>query len=108
MVYCDKEHIAKIIKNYRRKACMTQFEFAERIGISEKHLSKIETGKNFPALDNFLKMVELLNIPLYEFGLNINENDSEKKINLLKIINTLPEKNLDAYEDIMKTLSKWI
>lgn len=108
MVYCDKEYVAKIIKNYRKKAKLTQFELAEKIGISEKHLSKIETGKNFPALDNFLKMAEILCIPFSEFGLDNKDKDSFKKLNLLKIVNTLPDKKLDAFEDIILTLKRWI
>mgnify|MGYP002624546757 CR=1 FL=1 len=41
------ENIAKIIRNARRDANLTQLELAEKIGISEKHMSKIETGKSF-------------------------------------------------------------
>ena len=49
----DKKVIAQIIQDSRRKAGLKQSELAEKIGISEKHLSKIETGKNYPALDTF-------------------------------------------------------
>ena len=40
----NKETIAKVIKNKRQESNLTQIELAEKIGISEKHMSKIETG----------------------------------------------------------------
>ena len=55
MTFSDK------IKRAREVMKMTQYELAEKIGISEKHLSKIETGKNYPALDTFLKILLLHN-----------------------------------------------
>ena len=56
MLYFDKTFIADKIKYRRKKLGLTQSELAEKIGISEKHLSKIETGKNYPSLDNFFKI----------------------------------------------------
>ena len=50
----DKKYIAQILQNARKQKHLKQSELAEMIGISEKHLSKIETGKNYPSLDNFL------------------------------------------------------
>ncbi|MDO5437120.1 MAG: helix-turn-helix transcriptional regulator [bacterium] len=69
MFYCDKEFVGKTIQELRKKAGIKQNELAEKIGISEKHLSKIETGKNYPALDNFLKMAAILNFNLENFGI---------------------------------------
>ena len=57
-MYINKEIVARVIQNARRKAKLTQAELAEKVGISEKHLSKIETGKNYPALDTFLKILD--------------------------------------------------
>ena len=68
MIYSDKEFIGKTIQNIRKRANIKQNELAEKIGISEKHLSKIETGKNLPSLDNFLKMAEVLKFSLDDFG----------------------------------------
>lgn len=51
----DKKYIAKILQNARKEKGLKQSQLAEKIGISEKHLSKIETGKNYLALDNFFK-----------------------------------------------------
>lgn len=102
----DKKYVAQIIQNARRKAGLKQSELAEKVGISEKHLSKIETGKNYPALDNFFKIIEALNLSLYDFGLVTSSNTYPKKLFLQKIINTSNEKQLDVYADIINSLQK--
>ncbi len=104
----DKKYIAQIIQNARKKQGLKQSQLAEKIGISEKHLSKIETGKNYPALDNFLKIIKILNISIKDLGLNDTDEVSEQKIYLRKIINTSSEKQLKIYIDMINTLQKYI
>ncbi len=104
----DKKHIAQIIQDARRKAKLTQAELAEQIGISEKHLSKIETGKNYPALDTFLKILSTLNLTLGDFGLHgVTEKSSNKKF-LQNIIDTSSEKQLNAFVDVITALVKHV
>ena len=62
MVFCDKEFIGNKIKEFRKKAKLTQAQLAEKIGLSETHMSKIETGTNTPTLENFLRIAEVLNL----------------------------------------------
>lgn len=107
MVYCDKEYIAQVIKNARKQKGLKQSQLAEQVGISEKHLSKIETGKNYPALDNFFKIVEVLSLSLADFGLDDKNTISEKKQNLQKIINIASEKQIDIYTDMIGTVRKY-
>lgn len=101
MIYSDKKFIAEKIKKARKKVNLKQSELAEKIGISEKHLSKIETGKNFPALDNFLKLVEVLNLNLNDFGINISSSISKEKEQLVKIILSSSAEETKAYLDII-------
>ena len=104
----SKEVIAQVIQEARRNAGLKQSELAEKIGISEKHLSKIERAKYYPALDTFLRILKVLNLTLSDFGLQyICENYSTKKI-LQNIIETSSEKQLDIYADMITTLSKHI
>lgn len=106
MIYCDKEYIANIIQKARKEKGLKQSELAEKIGISEKHLSKIETGKNYPALDNFLKIIEVLDLSLKDFGLNSSKEASANKIKLQKLINTASEKQINVYLEILESLEK--
>lgn len=104
----DKKYIAQVIQDARRKAGLKQSELAEKINISEKHLSKIETGKNYPALDTFLKIIDVLNLSLGDFGFNPIASDQPNKLLLQKIINSSNEKQLDFYADIISTIKKHI
>lgn len=104
----DKKTIAKVIKNARRNAKLTQAELAEKIGISEKHLSKIETGKNYPALDTFFRIINILNLSLGDFGFNNLAETYPNKEFLQKIINSSSKKQIDTYADIMSAVIKHI
>lgn len=104
----DKKHIAQIIQETRRKAGLKQSELAEKIGISEKHLSKIETGKNYPALDTFLKILDTLDLTLGDFGLNNTSDSYPNKMFLQKVINTSSEKQLDACAEVVMALLKHV
>jgi len=104
----DKEYIASVLKNARKRANMKQSQLAEMVGISEKHLSKIETGKNYPSLDNFLKMIQILNISYEELGLNIRKTEFRQKEEVVKIINSSSQKEIEAYLDLIITMRKHI
>lgn len=104
----DKKIIAQVIQDARRKKGLKQSELAEKIGISEKHLSKIGTGKNYPALDTFLKILSVLNLTLGDFGLNNIEETYPNKILLQKIINTSSKKQLDACAEVITALLKHV
>ena len=106
MIYSDKEFIGKTIQTIRKRANIKQSELAEKIGISEKHLSKIETGKNLPSLDNFLKMAEVLNFSLNDFGIKSNIYNSEYKKTLIKIAHCASDYEARAYCEIIDTLNK--
>ncbi len=104
----DKKYIAQIIQNARRKEGLKQSELAEKIGISEKHLSKIETGKNYPALDTFLKLLNVLNLPLGDFGLQNISESYPNKLFLQKVINNSSKEQLDACADVISALLKHV
>ena len=108
MMCCDKEYIAKVIQNARKRKGLKQSQLAEKIGISEKHLSKIETGKNYPALDNFFKMIDVLNLSLNDFGIDTKEAGSSQKQQLQKVINTSSEEQIAIYADVIDALQKHI
>ena len=107
-MYDDKEFIGKTLQEIRKRAKMTQSELAERVGISDKHLSKIETGKNLPSLNNFLKMAEVMKFSLDEFGIKSKISENNLKEKLLKAIYSASDKELAAYSKIIVTLDEII
>lgn len=106
MLYDDKKFIGKTIQTLRKNANLKQNELAEKIGISEKHLSKIETGKNLPSLDNFLKMAEILKFSLDDFGIKSKKYEDKNKIQLLKMVYSATEQEAQSYCDMLNTLNK--
>lgn len=107
MVYCDKEYIGKVIKQARKNKNLKQSQLAEMVGMSEKHLSKIESGKNYLVLDNFLKIAEILDLSMADFGISSSIELSEKQQYLQKIINTASDKQLDIFVDVVSVLQKY-
>ncbi len=56
----SKGSIGKRIANIRKAAGLTQAELSERIGISEKYLSRIECGKQVPSIIVIARICEAL------------------------------------------------
>jgi len=66
-----KKLLGKKIREYRQKYGLTQFQLAEKLGIDDKHLSRIELGKNMPQAAVIAKLAEVFNIEvhnLFEFS----------------------------------------
>ena len=101
----DKKIIGKTIKALRHNAGLTQSQLAEKVGLSEKHISKIEQGANLPALDNFLKIADLLQINIPEFGV-ISDNQSPIRKEVLRLISTANDEELTLYRDILLSIKR--
>jgi len=93
------------IKELRKGRSMSQEQLAEKIGIDQKHLSRIEVGRGYPSIDTLENLSNALDVSMKQFfcyghldsleevDIAINtwlqtasEND---KRNVLKIINAL-------------------
>lgn len=87
--------LGKRIREYRLKHKLTQFQLAEKLGIDDKHLSRIELGKNMPQSSTLQRLAEVFGIEVkdlfeYSYLKPVNEIKSE----LLGIINDLPDEQL--------------
>ena len=58
MAGMDRKAIGHRIKEYRKKAGLTQDELAEKVGLSPHYYSAIERGASFPRIE---KLVLILN-----------------------------------------------
>ena len=93
----DQIKIGKFIAACRKEQGMTQAALAEKLGISDRAVSKWETGKSMPDSGIMLELCELL-------GINVNELLSGERImtevydkraeeNLLEMRRQIEEKN---------------
>lgn len=80
--------IAKFLKEERENSNLTQEEAAKRIGVSKSIISKWETGKSYPSLENLSKISETYGVSINEILAGTRLGMNEKKIvsdeNLLK------------------------
>lgn len=60
MVLVSNELIGKRIANARKVAKLTQAKLSEKVGISEKYLSRIECGKQLPNIVTVIKICDEL------------------------------------------------
>lgn len=69
----NQEKIGKFIAQLRKEKNMTQVQLAEKLGVTDRSISKWETGKCMPDLSLFKPLCE-------ELGITINELLSGEKI----------------------------
>ena len=81
------------IAGLRKEKNMTQRELAERINVSDKTISKWETGKSMPDLDCIGKLCETLGVSVNEIisGESLSADDYSRKAE--ETIMTLMEEN---------------
>ncbi|MDK2829794.1 MAG: hypothetical protein PWP67_2617 [Clostridium butyricum] len=55
----------KIIKEYRKKAGLTQKQLGDKVNVSSAYIQQLENGvKNNPSLEIIIKISDVLNIPI--------------------------------------------
>ena len=93
----DQIKIGKFIASCRKKQGMTQAVLAEKLGISDRAVSKWETGKSLPDSGIMLELCDLLKINVNELlsgeRLMADSYDKRAEENLLAMKRELEEKN---------------
>jgi len=81
----DQIKIGKFITECRKKKNLTQAQLAENLNITDRAISKWETGKSMPDFDIMLKLCEILEISVNELlcGEMINIEQKDEQLNEL-------------------------
>lgn len=103
----DKKFIANKIKEFRRKAGLTQIELAQKLGIGEKQISKIENYTNLPSLTTFFKIIDFLKIDISEFNINTITLVNKNRLELEKFIYSSTEEELEFFAGVVKSFKKY-
>lgn len=86
-----KNLFGRKIKEYRKKKNLTQAQLAELVNVDDKHISCIESGKNFPSADLIERLATSLEVEpkdLFEFYYLQDTEDLKSDIdNMLKKLN---------------------
>ena len=62
----NKENIGKYISKLRKEMNITQEELAERLGVTDKSISRWENGKTMPDISLLVQLTDILNTTLPE------------------------------------------
>lgn len=79
-----KNLFGRKIKEYRKKKNLTQAQLAELVNVDDKHISCIESGKNFPSADLIERLAVSLEVEpkdLFEFYYLQDTKDLKLDIN---------------------------
>lgn len=97
--------IGAIIREQRKRKKFTQEYVAERVGLSDKHFSRIEGGKYIPNLINFFNILEVLELNLEDFSdKKLHQRKAERDI--MHLIEDASEENLELALNILKLILK--
>ena len=108
MIYDDKKFIGDVIKKARKVANLKQSVLAEKIGMTDKNLGNIENGKQYPQLNNFFRLLEVLNLSVNDFGVKTRASQNDIREKLLHEIYVSSEKELQIYLEILNSLKKLV
>lgn len=93
----DQIKIGKFIAECRKKQDLTQMELAEKLNITDRAISKWETGKAMPDSSIMLELCDILKISVNELlcgeRLNMENNDKKNEQILLDMAKEIERKN---------------
>ena len=78
----NQEKIGKFILKCRKDKNLTQTEFAEKLGVTDKSVSNWENGRNMPDLSLFKPLCEILDISINDLisGERISKDKYQEKL----------------------------
>jgi len=87
----DSEKIGALIEKKRKEKKLTQEELAKKLYVSNKTISKWETGKGIPSIDLLLPLSEVLDIDIKELltgkeNVLFDELKNKKKKRVINLI----------------------
>lgn len=88
----DQQKIWKFIAECRKEKGLTQLQLAEKLHITNRAVSKWETGKSFPDVSLMWELCDLL-------GITVNELLSGERIQHMEVYQKKAEENLAALQD---------
>ena len=96
----EQEKIGKFIAKCRKEKGITQFELAEKLGVTDKSIGNWENGRNMPDLSLFKPLCD-------ELGITINELISGEKISKDKYQEKFEENIVNTIDYSTKRVNKY-
>ena len=91
----DQVKIGKFIAERRKQQNLTQSQLAEKLNITDKAISKWETGNSMPDTSIMIELCDILKISVYELlkGEKTMENNQNNEQLLLEMAKEIEKKN---------------
>lgn len=107
----NQEKIGRFIAENRKAKKLTQEELAEKLGITNKSVSKWENGNCLPNISQFKPLCEILDISINELFLGEKLNDVAQKEANEYLINLLASRLYDrdcgiTYDEFLNALTR--
>lgn len=107
----NQEKIGRFIAENRKAKKLTQEELAEKLGITNKSISKWENGNCLPDSSLFKPLCKILGISINELFAGEKLNDEEKKEANEYLINLLASRLYDSdcgitYDEFLNALTR--
>lgn len=92
------------IKECRKKKGLTQAQLAEFVNVDDKHISCIESGKNFPSPDLIERLATALNIePKDLFEFYYLQDTTDLKADIISMLDNLNQNELSLAHKYIRT-----
>lgn len=106
----NNEKTGRFIADLRREKQLTQVQLADAIHVSDKAVSRWETGRGFPDIDNLEALSECLNVSIAELikGERITEPVSGDELNVIASDGLSITRSLIAKRKITSTLQGFV
>lgn len=96
------------IRYYRIKAGMTQEELAEYVDLSQKHISRIESGYHNSHFLTIVAIAKALDVPIDAFVQDIDKGSNTSKIHtIMSEISKMDQYQLEMLEDNIETIKRY-
>ena len=104
----DQEKIGKFIASLRKEKKLTQVQLAEKLGVTDKSVSRWENGKCLPDVSLYRDLCNILGITLNEFfsGERIEEEEFKEQADN-NLFSALENSSFTLKEKIKYYSGKW-
>ncbi len=100
--------IGKRIQEYRQRIGLSQEQVAERAGISQNHVSRLEQGTHDPHFYTILQVAKVLNIPLDGLVSDFSEENINIFLqNIKDDVENMSQNQLDMLKDAIGIIKKY-
>ena len=81
----NAQKIGNIISELREEKCMTQAQLAQRLNVSDKAISKWETGRGYPDISIVEQLADALGVSIIELFSGEDIVNTNKSFNMMRL-----------------------